>query len=570
MSLAMPSFVEPLGRPRRLRLPLAVAGNALILGLILACCNPGGASSTSHGAVTICATDTARALDFPADACFNGTFQAVGQAESLRIAAVDPHGNPLKQQQLSVTVGGVNARTATVTTEGGGLATYTYTAASAGTDTVRVTVASDSASATARPAVIHWITPQHVTHPLILVHGIREDAGDFAHQFNPGAVTDSDQGSDAAEQTWTSLIEALKLVYDPASMEAFCYVDDPAWVTAPTACPSVETAGCDTTLPVQSAAPNACASQSSVDLNAVSLAHVVKDLSNRTGGKKVTLLAYSMGTAVVRTLLAGCLTSTGATDQQDCANSSQLVDSAFFLNGAQQGSWLLTVNRGLDAATLTGNGIPDAAHSPFVSVLPLIAQNLDGVIGDKLGLNVNNGAEIDLTPQSANILAHNSVQPAATVNLYTFYGDIELGMAVNFYAYTLPVTSTLPLGDLVMLAQNDDPLSSPLWGGGALCDSCGPLVNGYHSNGRYHAWALTQRYTFNINGLAPLLSAPDAVSALQGAIQSPVQHLNVSQPTTQAPGSSIQVADATGRAGSATTDMPYEILLTLMHGDGLI
>jgi pimeloyl-ACP methyl ester carboxylesterase len=471
---------------------------------------------------------------------------------------------------LSVTVGGVNARTATVTTDGGGLATYTYTAASAGTDTVRVAAANDSASATARPAVIHWITPQHMTHPLILVHGISEDAADFAHQLNPGVVTDSDQASDAGDQTWTSLIEALKLVYDPASMEAFCYVDDPAWVTAPATCPAIETARCNTTLPIESATPNACASQSSVDLNAVTLAHVVKDLSVRTGGKKVTLLAYSMGTAVVRTLLAGCLTSTSATDQQDCANSSQLVDSAFFLNGAQQGSWLLTVNRGLDAATLTGNGIPDATHSPFISVLPLIAQNIDGVIGDKLGLNVNNGAEMDLTPQSANILAHNSVQPAATVNLYTFYGDIELGMAVNFYAYTLPVASTLPLGDLVMLAQSDNPLSSPLWGGGALCDSCGPLVNGYHSNGRYHAWALTQRYTFNISGLAPLLSAPNAVSALQGAIQSPVQHLNVSQPTTQAPGSAIQVADATGRAGGATTDMPYEILLTLMHGDGLI
>ena len=143
-------------------------------------------------------------------------------------------------------------------------------------------------------------------------------------------------------------------------------------------------------------------------------------------------------------------------------------------------------------------------------------------------------------------------------------------MAVNFYTYTLPATDSLPLGDLVMLAQNDNPLASPLWGGGSLCDTCGSLVNGYHSNGRYHAWALTQRYTFNISGLAPLLSAPNAVSTLQGAIQSPVQHLNVSQPTTQAPGSAIQVADTTGRAGAATTDMPDEILLTLMRGDGLI
>jgi hypothetical protein len=143
-------------------------------------------------------------------------------------------------------------------------------------------------------------------------------------------------------------------------------------------------------------------------------------------------------------------------------------------------------------------------------------------------------------------------------------------MDVNFYVYTLPATSSLPMGDLVMLAQSDNPLASPLWGGGALCDNCGPLVNGYHSNGRYHAWALTERYTINVNGLAPLLSSPNAVSALQGVVQSPVQHLNVSQPATQAPGTSIQIADASGLAGSPTTDMPYEILLTLMQSDGLI
>ncbi|HEY7974222.1 MAG TPA: hypothetical protein VID72_02670, partial [Ktedonobacterales bacterium] len=273
---------------------------------------------------------------------------------------------------------------------------------------------------------------------------------------------------------------------------------------------------------------------------------------------------------IVRTLLAGCLNSFGPTDQLDCANASQLVDNAFFLNGAQQGSWLLTLKRGFDAATLSGNNIPDTASSPFTSVLPLIAQSVTGAINDKVGLNLNNAAETDLSPQSANILAHNSVQPAATVNLYTFYGDIEFGMDVNFYVYTLPAVNTLPLGDLVMLAQSDSPLASPLWGGGALCDACGALVNGYHSNGRYHAWALTQRYIVNINGLAPLLSAPGAPSAFQGAINSPVQHLNVSQPATQAPGSAIQVADATGRAGAATTDMPFEILLTLMRGDGLI
>ena len=561
--------MESLAHRPRFRLSLALTVNVFVVALLVACCNP-GTSTSSHSTVTICANDAARAVDFPADACFSGTLHGVGQAESLRIAAVDKNGSPLKQQQINLTISGANARSATVTTDSGGLATFNYTAAAAGTDTIQAALANDSASKAAHPAVIHWITPGHLTHPIVLVHGIHEDASDFAHEFNPTAVVDSDQATDTGDQTWTALIEGLKLVYDSTAMEAFCYEDDVAWVTTPTACPSVETPTCDTTQPPGSTSPTACVSQSSVDQNGVMLAHIISDLSARNGGKKVTVLAYSMGTAIARTTLAGCLNSTGPTDQADCAAASQLVDSAFFLNGAQQGSWLLTVRRGFDAATLAGDNIPPTVDSPFVSVLPLIAQNVYGVINDKVGLNLNNAAETDLAPQSQNILAHNSVQPAATVNLYTFYGDIQFGIDVNLYVYTLPAVDVLPLGDLVMLAQDDNPLSSPLWGGGALCDSCGPLVHGYHANGRYHAWALSERYILNINGLAPLLTASNAGSAFQQVTSSPVMHLNVSEPPSQSPGAGLQVADATGLAGATTTDMPYEILLTLMHGDGLI
>src|SRR5579859_1468587 len=144
----MKPLMESIAHPRRFRLPVVLAGNVFVLTLILACCNP--VSSTSgHASVTICANDAARALDFPADACFSGTFHAVGQAESLRIAAVDKNGAPLKQRQLSVTVSGAHARAATVTTDGGGLATYSYSATTAGTDAIQVAVANDSASKTA-------------------------------------------------------------------------------------------------------------------------------------------------------------------------------------------------------------------------------------------------------------------------------------------------------------------------------------------------------------------------------------------------------------------------------------
>jgi len=230
----------------------------------------------------------------------------------------------------------------------------------------------------------------------------------------------------------------------------------------------------------------------------------------------------------------------------------------------------MTVKRGVEATTLSISGTPSGVLASFQAVLPLLLANIYGVVKDKMGLGLNDPAETDLTPQSANIKAHNSVAPAAQAQLYTFNGDVQFGMDVSFFTYTLPAQASLPMGDLVMLAQDDHALSTPLWGGASLCDSCPALVDGYHESGQYHAWALTDRRVVNVNGLVPLLSAPDAVSSFKDVLNSPVQHLNVSQPGTQAPGSAIQVHDITGKAGRAKTDMPNEIVLILMKADGLI
>jgi hypothetical protein len=562
-------------RRRALRLPALLIGNALIFAFMLSCCNPattGGPTPT----LSICAVDSARAADFPSDACATGAFQPVGGAQQVQIRALDKNGAPLKNTALKLTVSGANAGSASVgtltaTTDATGMATYAYSGSQGGTDHISVGLASGSSKLAGGPAVIHWLPATHATHPVVLVHGIDEDAADFAHEFDPTAI-DSDQAGDGSEQTWTALISALTTVYDRHFMEAFCYEDDHAWVTNPSACPSVETKTCDpTATPSTSGPTNACISQSSVDENAVQLAAVIVDLHTRTpGNKPVTLLAYSMGGAIVRTMLAGCLTTPGGPPLAICVQASQVVDTTFFLDGAQQGSWLLTVVKGFNAAALAGQGIPAVGSSPFLSVLPLIEQAIFSLVSQKLGLNLNQQSALDLTPQSPNIDAHNSVQPAPNVDIYTFFGDVRIGLAVNFYIYTLKPSSFLPLGDLVMLGQDDVPTDTPLWGGGALCGSCVGVADGFRQNGRFHEWALTQQYTININGLAPLLSVPGAVSSFGQALNSPVQHLNVSQPVTQAPGSGIQVHDITGLAGAAATDMPDEILLILMHKDGLI
>ena len=101
-----------------------------------------------------------------------------------------------------------------------------------------------------------------------------------------------------------------------------------------------------------------CESQSSVDENARQLANTVDALSAEAaaagGTSKVTLIGYSMGGAVIRSLLAGCPVPVAPYQTLLCQNVASKIDQVFFVDPDQQGSWLLTINKGLDAATLNG------------------------------------------------------------------------------------------------------------------------------------------------------------------------------------------------------------------------
>jgi triacylglycerol esterase/lipase EstA (alpha/beta hydrolase family) len=552
-------------KPNRLRLPAVLILNLLVFGIMFACCNPGTSSVKSKVAISICAIDSLRAQDFLNAACGTGAVAAQTKAAKLQIRALDQNNKPLAHSQVNITVHGANSTTSSVTTDGNGLAQYSYLAAHLGTDTVTVSPGSAADTNTSKTirALIHWIPGGTTVHPIIWVHGIHEDATDFAHELH--GVTDADQAGDASEQTWSSLLDALTTTYDPSAIQAFCYIDDIAWTHPTSGCHPSESPGGGCT----SGNTATCVSQSSVDDNAVALAQLVMKMQQQFS-KPVTLIAYSMGGAIVRTMLAGCLNSS-FTPSPTCTTAAGQVDHVFLLNAAQEGSWLLNVKRGLDPAALSGSGIPAISISPFAAVLPLIDSAIFAQVKDRLGLDANLPAETDLTPQSPNINQHNHVQPLPGPDFYSFYGDIRLGVQTNFLIYSTPPQTLLPLGDLVMLAQADSATATPVWGGATLCDGCSPLGLGqtFHESGRYHEWALTDSITIQMNALVPLLSASDAVSGVQAALSSPVQHLNVSQPGTQDPGSPIQVKDITGLAGSPTTDMSNEIYLILVHADGL-
>ncbi|HEV7128580.1 MAG TPA: Ig-like domain-containing protein, partial [Ktedonobacterales bacterium] len=423
--------------------PVLVILVGAVVAVMLACGFP-TTSNQTHAQLTFCVVDSAQssACDAPSfvhHQLATGDFSALHASQTVRVWLLDTDtGKPLPQLAIHWAIAGANARTASATTDGNGIATLTYTGANAGTDTITATGPSGIVYPRPRAAVIHWVAPQSHVHPIIFVHGINENANSIAHH-----------------QVWTALFEALDLVYDPNAIETFCYVDDHAYAdpTQPAQCPAPDSVAC----------ASQCVSQSGVDANAVELARRVIALHARTG-QLVTLLGYSMGTSITRTLLAGCLnTPTGQdsdagadsppdTDVQECDTAKGLVNDAFFLNGVQQGSWLMTVKGGLDAASLAGDGIPATALSPFYAVLPALEQEIFSTVKSKMGLDATSPAATDLTPGSANILAHNSVPLPSTVKAYTFYGAIQLRLDVNIFNYQLAGTTPLTLGDLVLLA----------------------------------------------------------------------------------------------------------------------
>lgn len=529
-------------RPHRIRLAFLLTGSACLFLLVTLAC-PGQQNLVqTNDSLTACAQDPI------ANTCDTGDFQRLSQSQTIQVTASDAHGHALATS-ITLTITGVNARTATVTTDSSGQGTYAYSGATAGTDAIAISLASGDSAHVSHPVVVHWVNTPGFIHPIIFLHGITEDAQVYARQ-----------------QEWTGLFEALDLVYDPSYIQVFCYVDDKAWLSDPSACPSSNTQTCTTD----------CVSQSPVDDNALSLANAVNALYTQAG-KPVTLLGYSMGAAISRTLLAGCPL---AADSTPCDTARGRVDQAYFFNGVQQGSWLLHVKNTWDAANLTlaDTHVPLGLNSPFAAVLPVIEQAIFAVVKAKLsGLDANSAAARDLAPGSVSITRRNQAAPSIPTNikLYTFYGDIRVELGFTNLVYHLPGKQELPLGDLVLLAQNDPANDLPAWGGAALCDKCGaPDKLGYHNSGggdrlsgQYHAWALYSPYSIDVSALAALLTNSNASQGFP-ILGSPVSHMNVVAPNVQSPGSPVQVEDIT-QPGQKTTDLPAEVLAILMVNDGI-
>ena len=190
-------------------------------------------------------------------------------------------------------------------------------------------------------------------------------------------------------------------------------------------------------------------------------------------------------------------------------------------------------------------------------------QAIYGQLKSRMGLDGYSQTVTDQTPQSESILAHDQNLPPSGIAVLQLLWRCPDPSRVNAYGLPLdPGTPTLNLGDLVMLAQDDHATLAPAWGGAGLCDGCSQPLDKYRESGPYHNWVLIDSHPVDMSFVADLLNGSMSVSSEAGKlINSPVQHLNITQPPVQAPGSAWQVQDITGHA--ATTNMSTEIFYIL-------
>ncbi|MGH2484605.1 MAG: esterase/lipase family protein [Ktedonobacterales bacterium] len=380
-----------------------------------------------------------------------------------------------------------------------------------------VTISVRDASQAASPAV---------PHPVVFVHGINTNSN------NPG---------------FGPLLSGLKKLYDP-QVQNFAYVDDQS-LTDQSAC--------------RRYTPDGCVSQSAMLPNAVKLAAMVKQLAAGAGGHKVTVIGYSQGAAIIRTMLDGCMSEIPNASTPGCGGVAPLVDNVFFINGVQQGSWLAASDTNLTAIAQE-QGLSDVSALNFLPFLKAPGAAL-------LHLNPSDPAEVDLAPQSANIRTRNAVTPPNGIHYFNFYGDIRIQQQTQALIWNVSAAQTVSIGDLVVLPGSDNPQDVSLAGGARFCLQCtdrgGFSFSAIDANTTYTEWPLTDVINWNPNLLFNFLFGLEAIAdvALLEEIQAaPMMHTTI--PTDGAL-NSIMVRDTTGFAGQVT--IPTEIALQLEQEDGI-
>lgn len=347
-----------------------------------------------------------------------------------------------------------------------------------------------------------------VERPVIFVHGINQNANSI---------------DSLVPNQFSQLLQLLRSDFTP--VDVFRYVDDQGYGNT---CP----------VPDSALLSPRCASQSSVVLNARSLAQQVDELYHENSNHKVTLIGYSLGAAIIRTMLADCRTTTEIgcdvtvpglpSSPTPPFDVSPEIDNVFFLNGVQQGSYIDPVVDGI---------IPSLGLNPGTA--PLFWALYGYVEYSGAAPNPFDPAAQDIGPAwfSPNLGARNAVAPPTGINYYNFFGDIQAQVTVNVLGYPITAASA-NLGDLVLLPGDDAPNATPIGGGARFCSGCVPTGLNYEQDvtNAYHQWDMVKQDTWNLSSLfgslanlGPGLSLSQTKAILGNLITFPMWHLNIYQ-----------------------------------------
>lgn len=217
--------------------------------------------------------------------------------------------------------------------------------------------------------------------------------------------------------------------------------------------------GLPLTLTPRSLDRSICDSQSDVGLNAVLLDEDVRAMSRGLSGGPITLIANSMGGAIVRAFLAYTVEArTGA---------AEIVDSIFFLQGAQQGGYLAYAKPLLRALLVpTGPG------------RELVFNGVSELVREATGWDASRPAMDDLLPFFSETYRYTNPEPAHIpdhISYFNVASDIRWSTRIDVVGlgFVIPIriraaSGSSSFGDYVILPGEDDPRELPLLGGARL------------------------------------------------------------------------------------------------------
>jgi hypothetical protein len=174
------------------------------------------------------------------------------------------------------------------------------------------------------------------------------------------------------------------------------------------------------------------------------------------------------------------------------------VDTVFFLQGAQAGSYLAGVNQEL-------------AHAP--APLSSVESWIGSKVYSSMGLDVSRPAVTDLAPQSLWYDSVNAAAVPANIHYYNMYADFQFTLHAQFLLWS---TSWGPLhmGDLVMKPGDDNPNAEPFAGGAKF------LPGGTDTADRYE-WGIVRPYDIYVT-----VGGGGAVAGPTGLLNDPATHFN--------------------------------------------